>query len=166
MKTWAGGPPGLGSTVKALARLGDARAVPALAAALERDQVAHDVGFAVGCLGAAARPLAGVLRRRLADVELDENAYDRASPLLAGLTALRAGEATLEVLRVLRGAPEYRGAWLRTAALRALGAFGPAAREAVPSCGRWSAVRGRRPRRRRPRPCGRSPGTRTRCCRC
>ncbi|MET8729268.1 PBS lyase [Streptomyces parvus] len=132
VKTWAGGPPGLGSTVKALARLGDARAVPALAAALEREQVAHDVGFAVGCLGAAARPLAGVLRRRLADVELDENAYDRASPLLAGLTALRAGEATPEVLRVLRGAPEYRGAWLRTAALRALGAFGPAAREAVP----------------------------------
>ncbi|PSK69881.1 PBS lyase [Streptomyces sp. CS149] len=132
VKTWAGGPPGLGSTVKALARLGDARAVPALAAALEREQVAHDAGFAVGCLGAAARPLAGVLRRRLADVELDENAYDRASPLLAGLTALRAGEATPEVLRVLRGAPEYRGAWLRTAALRALGAFGPAAREAVP----------------------------------
>ncbi|GGP84768.1 HEAT repeat domain-containing protein [Streptomyces sindenensis] len=132
VKTWAGGPPGLGSTVKALARLGDARAVPALAAALEREQVAHDVGFAVGHLGAAARPLAGPLRRRLADVELDENAYDRASPLLAGLTALRTGEAAPEVLRVLRGAPEYRGEWLRTAALRALGAFGPAAREAVP----------------------------------
>ncbi|MFD0421956.1 HEAT repeat domain-containing protein [Streptomyces parvus] len=132
VKTWAGGPPGLGSAVKALARIGDARAVPALAAALEREQVAHDVGFAVGCLGAAARPLAGVLRRRLADVELDENAYDRASPLLAGLTALRAGEAAPEVLRMLRGAPEYRGEWLRTAALRALGAFGPAARDAVP----------------------------------
>ncbi|MGW0642227.1 HEAT repeat domain-containing protein [Streptomyces badius] len=132
VRTWAGGPPGLGSTVKALARLGDARAVPALAAALEREQVAHDVGFAVGHLGAAARPLAGALRRRLAEVELDEGAYDRASPLLAGLTALRAGEAAPEVLRVLRGAPEYRGEWLRTAALRALGAFGPAAREAVP----------------------------------
>lgn len=132
VKTWAGGPPGLGSTVKALARLGDARAVPALAAALELPQVAHDVGFAVGHLGATARPLAGALRRRLAEVELDEGAYDRASPLLAGLTALRAGEAAPEVLRVLRGAPEYRGEWLRTAALRALGSFGPAAREAVP----------------------------------
>ncbi|MFJ6613735.1 HEAT repeat domain-containing protein [Streptomyces sp. NPDC091289] len=132
VKTWAGGPPGLGSTVKALARLGDDRAVPALAAALELPQVAHDVGFAVGHLGAAARPLAGALRRRLAEVELDEGAYDRASPLLAGLTALRAGEAAPEVLRVLRGAPEYRGEWLRTAALRALGSFGPAAREAVP----------------------------------
>ncbi|WP_406191760.1 HEAT repeat domain-containing protein [Streptomyces griseus] len=132
VKTWASGPPGLGSTVKALARLGDARAVPALAAALELKQVAHDVGFAVGHLGAAARPLAGALRRRLAEVELDEGAYDRASPLLAGLTGLRAGEAAPEVLRVLRGAPEYRGEWLRTAALRALGSFGPAAREAVP----------------------------------
>ncbi|MBK3531844.1 PBS lyase [Streptomyces sp. MBT67] len=132
VRTWASGPPGLSSTVKALARLGDARAVPALAGALELPQVAHDVGFAVGHLGATARPLAGALRRRLAEVELDEGAYDRASPLLAGLTALRAGEAAPEVLRVLRGAPEYRGEWLRTAALRALGAFGPAAREAVP----------------------------------
>ncbi len=132
VKTWASGPPGLGSTVKALARLGDARAVPALAAALELPQVAHDVGFAVGHLGAVARPLAGALRRRLAEVVLDEGAYDRASPLLAGLTGLRAGEAAPEVLRVLRGAPEYRGEWLRTAALRALGSFGPAAREAVP----------------------------------
>lgn len=33
---------------------------------------------------------------------------------------------------MLRGAPEYRGEWLRTAALRALGSFGPAARCAVP----------------------------------
>ncbi|MFE9460544.1 HEAT repeat domain-containing protein [Streptomyces californicus] len=132
VKTWAGGPPGLGSTVKALARLGDPRVLPALAAALELPRVPHDVGAAVVHLGEAARPLAGALRQRLAEVALDEGAYDRASPLLAGLTGLRAGEAAPEVLRVLRGAPEYRGEWLRTAALRALGSFGPAAREAVP----------------------------------
>ncbi|MFD0025336.1 HEAT repeat domain-containing protein [Streptomyces sp. NPDC058382] len=132
VKEWASGPPGLGSAVKALSRLGDARAVPVLAAALERPEVPHDVGFAIGYLGSAARPLAGVLRRRLGEVDLDEGAYDRASPLLAGLTALRAGEAAPEVLRVLRGAPEYRGEWLRTAALRALGSFGPAAHCAVP----------------------------------
>lgn len=132
VKEWASGPPGLGSAVKALARLGDARAVPALAAALERPEVPHDVGFAIGYLGPAAAPLAGVLRRRLSEVGLDEEAYDRASPLLAGLTALRAGEAAPEVLRILRGAPEYRGEWLRTAALRALGSFGPAAHCAVP----------------------------------
>ncbi|WP_329613882.1 PBS lyase [Streptomyces brevispora] len=132
VKEWASGPPGLGSAVKALSRLGDARAVPALAAALERPEVPHDVGFAIGYLGSAARPLASALRRRLGEVGLDEGAYDRASPLLAGLTALRAGEAAPEVLRVLRGAPEYRGEWLRTAALRALGSFGPAAHCAVP----------------------------------
>ncbi|MFF9689272.1 HEAT repeat domain-containing protein [Streptomyces sp. NPDC014623] len=132
VREWESGPPGLGSAVKALARLGDARALPALAAALERPEVPHDVGFAIRCLGDAAAPLAGTLRRRLGEVGLDEGAYDRASPLLAGLTALRAGEAAPEVLRVLRGAPEYRGEWLRTAALRALGAFGPAARCAVP----------------------------------
>ncbi|MEV2244225.1 HEAT repeat domain-containing protein [Streptomyces sp. NPDC049970] len=132
VKEWASGPPGLGSSVKALARLGDARVLPALEAALERPEVPHDVGFAIGHLGAAAVPLAGVLRRRLGEVGLDEGAYDRASPLLGGLTALRAGEAAPEVLRVLRGAPEYRGEWLRTAALRALGSFGPAARCAEP----------------------------------
>ncbi|MFI6964743.1 HEAT repeat domain-containing protein [Streptomyces sp. NPDC050149] len=132
VKEWASGPPGLGSAVKALARLGDVRAVPALAAALERPEVPHDVGFAIGYLGPAAAPLAGALRRRLGEVGLDEEAYDRASPLLAGLTALRAGEAAPEVLRILRGAPEYRGEWLRTAALRALGSFGPAAHCAVP----------------------------------
>ncbi|MEU0301150.1 PBS lyase [Streptomyces sp. NPDC006175] len=132
VRAWASGPPGLGSAVKALARLGDARVLPALAAALERPEVPHDVGFAIRCLGDAAAPLAGTLRRRLGEVGLDEGAYDRASPLLAGLTALRAGEAAPEVLRVLRGAPEYRGEWLRTAALRALRSFGPAAHCAVP----------------------------------
>ncbi|WP_406383923.1 HEAT repeat domain-containing protein [Streptomyces sp. NBC_01618] len=132
VQDWPSGPAGLGSAVKALARLGDARAVPALAAALERPEVPHDVGFAIGHLGAAAAPLATALRRRLGEVRLDEAAHDLAGPLLAGLTALRAGEATPEVLRVLRGAPEYRGEWLRTAALRALGSFGPAAHSAVP----------------------------------
>ncbi|MER5847332.1 PBS lyase [Streptomyces sp. NPDC002012] len=132
VQDWPSGPPGLGSAVKALARLGDARAVPALAAALERPEVPHDVGFTIGCLGAAAAPLTALLRRRLGEVRLHEGAYDQASPLLTGLTALRADEAMPEVLRVLRGAPEYRGEWLRTAALRALGSFGPAAHSAVP----------------------------------
>jgi hypothetical protein len=95
----------------------------ARAAALERPEVLHDVGFAIGYLGAAAASLAGVLRRRLGGLDLDEGLYDRASPLLGGLTALRAGEAAPEVLRVLRGAPEYRGEWLRTSALRALGGW-------------------------------------------
>ncbi|MFE3519023.1 HEAT repeat domain-containing protein [Streptomyces sp. NPDC059166] len=132
VREWASGPPGLDPAVKALAKAGDIRALPALEAALDRPEVPGDVGFVIGFLGDAAAPLAGPLRRRLGEVGLDEDAYDRASPLLAGLTALRAGEAAPEVLRVLREAPEYRGEWLRTAALRALGSFGPAARCAVP----------------------------------
>src|SRR6478752_3632569 len=51
IKEWPSGPPGLGSSVKALAGLGDARVLPALAAALERPEVPHDVGFAIRCLG-------------------------------------------------------------------------------------------------------------------
>ncbi|MET9916427.1 HEAT repeat domain-containing protein [Streptomyces sp. NPDC006435] len=132
VKDWSSGPPGLGSAVKALARLGDARSLPALAAALERPEVPHDVGFAIGFLGATADPLAEVLCRRLGEVPLDGRAHDRAGPLLTGLAALRAQEALPEVLRILRGAPAHRGEWLRTAALRALAAFGPAAHGAVP----------------------------------
>ncbi|MEU9848057.1 PBS lyase [Streptomyces sp. NPDC047985] len=132
VRDWPTGPPALGSAVKALARLGDPRAVPALATALERREIPHDVGFTIGFLGTAAAPLTEVLRRRLGEVRLDEAAYDRASPLLMALTAIPADEAVPEVLRVLRGAPAYRGEWLRTAALRALGSFGPAAHGAVP----------------------------------
>ncbi|THA70372.1 PBS lyase [Streptomyces sp. A0958] len=132
VREWADGRTTLGSAVKALARLGDARALPALAAALDHPQVPYDVGPGVAHLGEAARPLAGALRRRLGEVVFDERAYDRAGPLLTGLTALRAGEAAPEVLRVLRGTPEFRGEWLRTAALRALASFGPAARCAAP----------------------------------
>ncbi|MFE7465022.1 HEAT repeat domain-containing protein [Streptomyces sp. NPDC057499] len=132
VRDWPSGPPALGSAVKALARLGDVRALPALAAALERPEVPHDVGVAVGCLGAAADPLTGVLRRRLAALPLDGRTHDRAGPLLTAVAALRADEALPEVLRMLRGAPEHRGEWVRTAALRAIGSFGPVAREAVP----------------------------------
>lgn len=132
VREWAGGRPALGSAVKALARLGDARALPALAEALDRPDVPYDVGPGIGFLGEAARPLAGALRSRLGEVVLDEQAYDRAGPLLTGLSALRVGEAAPEVLRVLRGTEAFRGEWLRTAALRALASFGPAAGCAVP----------------------------------
>ncbi|MGW1181319.1 PBS lyase [Streptomyces drozdowiczii] len=132
VRTWPDGRTQLGSAVKALARLGDPRALPALTAALGRPLVPYDVGPGLARMGEAARPLTGALRRRLAEEVLDERAYDRVGPLLVALTALRAGEAAPEVLRVLRGAPEPRGEWVRTVALRALASFGPAARCAVP----------------------------------
>ncbi|GHJ94989.1 hypothetical protein SNE510_45080 [Streptomyces sp. NE5-10] len=117
----------------ALARSGDARAVPLLARALEGPgEVRRELLYAVDGLGPAAAGLAPLLRRRLAAVELDDDLYDRASPLLYALAAVRGAQALPEVLRVLRGAPEHRRAWVREAAARTLGAFGPAAREAVP----------------------------------
>ncbi len=117
----------------ALARSGDARAVPLLARALEGPgEVRRELLYAVDGLGPAAAGLAPLLRRRLAAVALDEDLYDRAAPLLYALAAVRGREALPEVLRVLRGAPAHRRAWVREAAARTLGAFGPAAREAVP----------------------------------
>ncbi|MEV1055423.1 HEAT repeat domain-containing protein [Streptomyces sp. NPDC049887] len=116
----------------ALARLGDARAVPALARALEQPDPPRDAAFAVPYLGARAAPLVPVLRRRLGEVALDEQLYDRAAPLLTGLAGVRAAEALPEVLRVLRGAPARGGEWVTEAALRALTAFGTAALPAAP----------------------------------
>ncbi|CAO0831403.1 PBS lyase OS=Streptomyces microflavus OX=1919 GN=HUT09_24540 PE=4 SV=1 [Streptomyces microflavus] len=131
VKAWASGPPGLGSTVKALARLGDARAVPALAAALELPEVPHDVGFAVGHLGPAARPLAGALRRRLAGVALDEGVRP-GEPVAGRADRAASGRGDAGGAAGAARRPGVPGEWLRTAALRALGSFGPAAREAVP----------------------------------
>ncbi|WP_406863116.1 PBS lyase [Streptomyces sp. HUAS MG47] len=127
-----GGRIGLGSALLALARSGDARAVPAIARALEQPDVRDQLLYTVPLLGPAAAPLAPALRRRLGEVELDDAVYDHAAPLLYALTALRAGQAAPEVLRVLRGAPAYRRDWVQESALRALAAFGPAAQEAVP----------------------------------
>ncbi|MFF3453655.1 PBS lyase [Streptomyces sp. NPDC002730] len=146
VREWAGGPPTLGSAVTALARAGDRRAVPVLALALERPEAPNDLGYALDHLGAAAAPLVPALRHRLGEMELDARLYDRAGPLLYGLTALRAADAVPEVLRILRGAPEYRKEWVTESALRALTAFGPAAVEAVPDlramlgCGGCSAA--------------------------
>ncbi|MGW1127719.1 PBS lyase [Streptomyces sp. NPDC002526] len=122
----------LGCAATALARLGDPRVLPALTAALGHPLVPSEVGTAVARLGEAALPLAGALRQRLGEAVLDERAYDRVGPVLVALTALRAGATAPEVLRVLRGAPDSGGERLRTAALRALAAFGPAAGCAVP----------------------------------
>ncbi|MER5309250.1 PBS lyase [Streptomyces sp. NPDC002773] len=125
----------------ALARAGDTRAVPLLARALEEGgEVRRELLYAMDGLGPSAAMLAPLLRRRLADVELDERLYDRAAPLLYALAAVRGGQAVPEVLRVLRGAPPNRRDWVREAALRTLAAFGPAARQAVPDMRRLLAA--------------------------
>ncbi len=129
------GAPTLGGPLKALARTGDARATPVLAEMLAGPVVPHDLGLVVPHLGRAAAPLAPALRRRLAQVPPDEPGIrDRAVPLLSALTALDDAESLPAVLRLLRGMPEElpgRDA-VTGAAVRALGAFGGAAREAIP----------------------------------
>lgn len=116
----------------ALARLGDPRAVPTLAAVLGQPDLPRDVALAVPYLGAAAEELAPVLRRRLGEVAADDQLCDRAAPLLSGLAAVRAIEALPEVLRVLYEAPVQCCEWGTEAALRTLTAFGPAALDAGP----------------------------------
>ncbi|MFD8734893.1 HEAT repeat domain-containing protein [Streptomyces sp. NPDC059618] len=122
--------------LKALARCGDARAVPALAEVLRGPAVPNDAGYVIGHLGPAAAPLAPLLRRRLAEVPLDSpDTYHRAAPLLSALGTLRYSEAVPEVLRLLHGAPRelrLRDALVKALA-RTLGAFGPGARAAVPT---------------------------------
>ncbi|WP_370531925.1 HEAT repeat domain-containing protein, partial [Streptomyces venezuelae] len=124
----------------ALARAGDTRAVPLLARALEEREVRRELLYAMDGLGPSAAMLAPLLRRRLAEVELDERLHDRAAPLLYALGAVRGSQAVPEVLRVLRGAPSNRRDWVREAALRTLAAFGPAAGAAVPDMRRLLAA--------------------------
>ncbi|MET9804112.1 HEAT repeat domain-containing protein [Streptomyces sp. NPDC006368] len=125
-RTWPG------SALLALTRAGDARAVPALARALEESEPNAQLVYAVPYLADAGAPLAPVLRRRLGALPLDEELSEQAGPLLLALAGLRAVDALPEVLRVLRGAPAFRREWVIESALRAVAAFGPAAREAVP----------------------------------
>ncbi|MGV9313074.1 hypothetical protein ACWDR0_12870 [Streptomyces sp. NPDC003691] len=132
VRRWAEEPDALGRALVALARTGDPRAVPVLARLLERDPLPRDLGYAVGHLGAAAAPLVPALRERLGALPLDEGLYDGAGSLLWAVKSLRAAEALPEVLRLLRGAPEYRREWVVELVLRALAAFGPGAAEAVP----------------------------------
>ncbi|WP_107503752.1 HEAT repeat domain-containing protein [Streptomyces solincola] len=122
----------------ALARAGDARAVPGVARALAHPRPDGRLLSAIPRLGRAAAPLVPALRRRLARLPLDDCLTDTAGPLLeavAGLAGPAGGaDALPEVLRVLRGAPEMwlpDGSPVVGTALRTLAAFGPAARGAA-----------------------------------
>jgi hypothetical protein len=135
------GTPLLGGPLKALAGCGDPRAVPVLAEVLAGSVVPRDLGQAIGHLGRAAAPLAPVVRRRLGAIPLGSpQAPDLAVPLLSALLALGDRDALPEVMRLVRGPSDglrpVDGLRPDDAHLghvvRALGLFGPAAREAVP----------------------------------
>jgi hypothetical protein len=135
VRQWERGAPTLGDPLKALARSGDARAVPVLAEVLAGPVVPDDLGQVIVHLGRAAAVLAPALRSGLGSVDPGSpETYGRAVPLLSALTALGDGQAVTEVERLLRGVPAGPGPGdsLAAGAVRALGAFGPAAREAIP----------------------------------
>ncbi|MGQ4390395.1 HEAT repeat domain-containing protein [Streptomyces sp. SAS_270] len=135
VRHWEHGAPTLGDALKTLARTGDPRTVPPLLQLLKQPVVPYDLGRIVEYVGPAAAPLAPLLRTRLGDVPLDADTYDRAAPLLLALSALRHEAAVPEVLRLLPVVPDEvpdRSA-LVEAAVRTLGAFGPAAHEAIPA---------------------------------
>ncbi|MDH6219213.1 HEAT repeat domain-containing protein [Streptomyces pseudovenezuelae] len=136
VRQWEHGAPTVGEAVKSLARTGDPRAVPVLAEMLAAPVVPDELGNLIVHLGPAAAPLAPELRRRLSAVPVDAHqTYDRAAPLLHALTALRDTRCVPEVLRLLLGMPDElraRDVVVKTA-VEALGAFGPAAHEAIPT---------------------------------
>ncbi|MFD0273127.1 HEAT repeat domain-containing protein [Kitasatospora sp. NPDC127111] len=116
--------------LRILTRLGDPRALPALAAALDRPVLPPDLGFLIADLGPAAAPLATPLRERLAALPIDRTPrHDQADPLLTALGAFGGADAVPAVLRLLRAVPTGPVAG---SALRALTRLGPAAAEAAP----------------------------------
>ncbi|WP_330302808.1 MULTISPECIES: HEAT repeat domain-containing protein [unclassified Streptomyces] len=135
-ESWGGGTTTLGRPLKALARSGDSRAVPALAQVLAQPVIPSDIGYTIECLGPAAEQLAPLLRERLGEVPLDSpDTYNRAAPLLSALGRLRYGAAVPEVLRLLHRMPRelrFRDSLVEALA-RTLGTFGTDAREAIPA---------------------------------
>ncbi|MEV5343191.1 HEAT repeat domain-containing protein [Streptomyces sp. NPDC052676] len=133
IRHWERGEPNLGHPLRALARTGDARAVPPLAEVLAGPVVPYDTPAAVVPLGPAAAPLAPALRRRLAESPLDvPEPVSRIAWLLTALRALADAEAAPVVLRLLRrlcDGSRPAADTLVPHALRTLAAFGPAARE-------------------------------------
>ncbi|MDT9701339.1 HEAT repeat domain-containing protein [Streptomyces sp. P17] len=126
VRRWERGAPTLGDPLRALVRCGDPRAVPVLGEVLAGALVPDDLGHEISWLGAAAAALTPALRRRLGSLALDDpGTPGRAAPLLRALTVLDDAEAVPETLRLLEGGVvEY--------AVPALGAWGPAARDAIP----------------------------------
>ncbi|MEV5171171.1 HEAT repeat domain-containing protein [Streptomyces flaveolus] len=108
---WERGSPSLGGPLKALARTGDPRAVPALALLLAGPAAPVGLGREAAHLGRAAAPLAPALRLRLGRVPLTSPTAARlATPLLTAIRAIGDKEAVPELIRLLSGAPDGLGA--------------------------------------------------------
>lgn len=108
---WERSSPTLGGPLRALARTGDPRAVPALAQLLAGPAAPAGLGCEVVHLGRAAAALAPALRHRLGRIPLASPTAARlAAPLLTAIRAVGDREAVPELLRLLSGAPDDLGA--------------------------------------------------------
>jgi len=127
--TWqASAPPTTGPVLRALAALGDPRALPALHWSLEHADLPQDLGFAIGGLGPAAGELVPLIRKRLGDLPTPIGYDMRRYGLVTALSRIGpAGSAALPELLTLLTASAKPAPLL----LEVLGRFGPSAQEAV-----------------------------------
>jgi HEAT repeat protein len=120
--------PWAGPVLKALARLGDRRALPAVRGALVRQETPNDIGFVIASMGELAADLVPLMGRRLRDLPVVDGWDWRRRGLLVALGGLgdAAAPAMPNMLALLR---QER---LAAAAACALGRLGATAAEAVP----------------------------------
>ncbi|WP_405625587.1 HEAT repeat domain-containing protein [Streptomyces sp. NBC_00016] len=113
---------------RALARLGDARALPSLLAALDDDVDAWRAIQVVGHLPQAADQLAPRLCDHLRRIDISQQWNEMsANAILAALAALGDAAAVPVVVDTLGAAVRHEQHGVMRSALKALGAFGPAA---------------------------------------
>ncbi|GAB4057346.1 HEAT repeat domain-containing protein [Catellatospora paridis] len=126
---WGHGLPTLGPVPATLARLGDARVLPVVAWALEQEEMPRNVGYLMSGLGERAADLVPAVRRRLAALP---DGDERIVPLSVALRSVgpRGAEALPELLA------KAPGPWT----LAAIGAYGPAAADALPLLHRIAAT--------------------------
>ncbi|MEU2264673.1 HEAT repeat domain-containing protein [Streptomyces sp. NPDC019645] len=118
--------------VRALARLGDARAVPSLLAALDGDVDAWRAVQVAGHLVRAADELVPRLGDHLRRLDLSQQRTEMsANAILAALAALGDPAAVPAVVDTLGAAVRHEQHGVTQSALKALRAFGPAAAEAL-----------------------------------
>jgi HEAT repeat protein len=114
--------------VRALARLGDARALPSLLAALDSDVDAWRAIQVAGHLPQAADQLVPHLCNHLRGIDLSQQWTEMsANAILAALAALGDPAAVPMVVDILGAAVRHEQHGVTRSALKALGAFGPAA---------------------------------------
>ncbi|ULR55728.1 HEAT repeat domain-containing protein [Streptomyces deccanensis] len=114
--------------VRALARLGDTRAVPSLLAALDSDADAWRAIEVVGHLPQAAEELVPLLCDHLRRLDLSQQRTEMsANAILNALAALGDPAAVPLVVDTLGAAVRHEQHGVTRSALKALGAFGPAA---------------------------------------